>query len=217
MKTRYGWAFPDADEFMANEIHEDGTYQFGHLRVALQYVTDWSVACDVGAHVGTWSKPLAAKFARVVAFEPSQDTFESLAENMRVFGCSNVELHNVALGAEPGAVTMVLDARAATLQNTGGRHVQEAVNGSVSIPRITLDSLNLESCGFLKLDIEGSEPLALMGARKTLKRCRPIVLFENKKLWLRHGLSEVDPQAILTRSGYRQLERASCDLIWGPA
>jgi FkbM family methyltransferase len=212
-----GWAYPDADHFMAAEMHDDGSYQGSHLAMALAHVTDWSCAVDGGAHVGTWSRPMAAKFARVLAIEPSPDTCEALTENMRLFDCANVEIHNVALGAESGRVTMALDARAAELQNTGGRYVQEAVNGSVSIPRITLDSLELPTCGFLKLDIEGSEPLALLGARKTLKRCRPIVLFENKKFWRRYGLPDEAPQDVLLRARYRPLERAGCDLIWGPA
>jgi FkbM family methyltransferase len=217
MRIERGWAYPDADHFMAAEMHDDGSYQGSHLAMALAHVTDWSCAVDGGAHVGTWSKPMAAKFARVLAIEPSPDTCEALTENMRLFDCTNVEIHNVALGAESGRVTMHLDPRAVALQNTGGRYVQDAVNGSVSIPRITLDSLDLRACGFLKLDIEGSEPLALAGARKTLKRCRPIVLFENKNLWLRHGLSVQTPQEVLVRAGYRQLAKAGCDLIWGPA
>jgi len=216
MISAHGWVFADADQFMADELHADGGYQAGHLRVALQYVTDWTCAVDCGAHVGTWAKPMSEQFGTVIAIEPSRDTFQALTENMRTFGCANVELHNVALGAEPGRVTMALDAKNTERQNAGGRYVQNAVNGSASVPRITLDSLDLPSCGFLKIDAEGSEPLVLMGARKTLKRCRPIVLYENKTLWLRHGLSAVDPQTVLAQAGYRQLERASCDLIFGP-
>lgn len=212
MKYDRGWAYPDVDDFMHHEMKDDGTYQASHLAIALKYVTDWSCALDGGGHVGTWARPMAAKFARVIAAEPSPDTFEALEVNMIAFGCANVELMNVALGAVPGSVTMQLDGRAAELKNTGGRYVAEAEKG---IPRITIDSLNLSSLGFLKLDVEGSEPLALLGARATLKRCRPIVLFENKGLWRRFGLAPDAPQQILTKAGYQQLEKAGCDLIWG--
>ena len=44
---------------------------------------------------------------------------------------------------------------------------------------ITLDSLNLRKCDFIKVDIEGMEEEMLKGARKTISSCRPILFVEN--------------------------------------
>lgn len=211
MKMRYGWAFPDADEFMMNEIAPDGGYQDGHLHAALQYITDWSLACDCGAHAGTWSRLLSPRFERVIAIEPAGDTFEALEANMAAFGCTNVEARNVALGAAAGWVSMVLDETQAARKNTGGRFVQP----DGAIPMMTLDAFELPSLGFLKLDVEGSEFVALMGARKTIQRCQPIILFENKALWVKFGVERDGPQKLLTSLGYRQLQKCGCDLIYG--
>jgi FkbM family methyltransferase len=212
VKYAYGWAFPACDEFMVNELKPDGTYQVSHLNAAMKYVTDWSVACDGGSHIGTWTRLLSTKFARVIAVEPSADTYEALVANMVTFGCTNVEALNVALGQVAGHVSMApLEPRAEALKNTGARFVAEGG----SIERITIDSLKLPSLGFLKLDIEGSEPLALLGARETLARCKPVVLYENKGLWRRFGMKPESVTQILSKSGYRQLERAGCDVIWG--
>ncbi len=84
------------------------------------------------------------------------------------------------------------------------------------VPRETLDSWNLPTLGFLKLDVEGSEPLVLMGARATLARCRPIVLFENKGLCRRFGLGPSATQDVLGKAGYVLAEVAGCDQIWKP-
>jgi FkbM family methyltransferase len=150
----------------------------------------------------------------VIAIEPSPDTFEALRANMRAFRCGNVELHQVAVGETSGFVTMALSAQAAALKNTGARYVQEGGE----IPRITIDSLALPTLGFLKLDIEGSEGLALQGAAETLKRCRPIVLFENKWLWSKNlGQPKNIVRDFLIRKRYRLLEQVSHDQIWGPA
>jgi FkbM family methyltransferase len=213
MKSVHGWAFPDADEFMAQELHEDGGYQASHLRMALAHVTEWSLAIDGGAHAGTWTKPMAERFASVIAVEPSPDTYEALAENMRRFGIANVDLRNVAIGASAGTVSMVLDGRGADLKNTGARYIGDGG----TIPRVTIDSWDLSTLGFLKLDIEGSEVDALAGASETLKRCRPIVLFENKGFWRRFGYEKDAPQVLWTSLGYRFLEKAGCDQIWGAA
>lgn len=212
MKLVKGWHFPDADEFMADHLGKDGTYQRSHLDAALKHVTNWSCALDAGAHVGTWSKPLSERFTSVIAFEPSPDTFEALEANLRQFNCTNVQTHQAAVGSKPGLVSLHLDSRARDLKNTGARFVR--LGGD--IPMVTIDSLNLPSLGFLKLDIEGSEVEALEGARDTLHRCRPIVLFENKNLWSRYGRGRLAPQQFLEKRGYGQRDRASMDLIWGP-
>lgn len=213
MKFVYGWAFPDADEFMANEIHEDGGYQNSHLRAALKHVTDFSVAIDGGAHVGTWSKPLSARFARVIALEPSADTFEALAVNLRAFNCENVEAKQVALGAKAGTVSMILDGRGALMHNTGAR----CVKPGGTVPLEAIDDWALPTLGFLKLDVEGSEYAALMGARETLTRCRPIVLYEHKGLCRRYGVHPDGPASVLRSVGYKELQIVSMDRIWGPA
>src|SRR5690606_13884953 len=163
MKQVHGWAFPDADEFMVREMHPDGSYQAGHLLAALAHVTDWSCAIDGGAHVGTWSRLMSEKFARVIAVEPSPDTYEALLVNLSSFGCANVEAKPVAVGARAGLVRMGIEDRAAALANTGARYV---VPGG-SIPVETIDSWALPSLGLLKMDIEGSEAQAVRGATET--------------------------------------------------
>lgn len=213
MKERFGWKFPDADQFMVSQITPAGDYQRANLDAALAYVTDWSIAVDGGAHAGTWTRLMAQRFTHVLAFEPSPDTREALTANMQAFECANVEIQAVALGSSPGSVTMCLDHRGESMQNTGARFARDGG----SIPRITLDSLNLPTLGFLKLDIEGAEVDALLGARQTLARCRPVVLFEDKGLWSRFGHRRDAPQALLTSSGYRLRQRVSCDEIWTAA
>lgn len=210
MRLVHGWSLPDVDRFMATELKPDGTYQGSHLTAAMIHVTDRSIALDGGAHIGTWSKILSGLFQTVVAIEPSPDTFESLQTNMQAFGCTNVELHHAALGKEPGFVSMTWDARAAELANTGGRYVQDGGE----IPRITIDSLALPSLGFLKLDVEGAEVDALEGARETLTRCQPIVLFENKGFCRRFGYHKDGPQRLLRSLGYREICAVGKDVIW---
>lgn len=213
MRLERGWAFPDADVFMAKEMGDDGTYQAPHLAKALEYITDWSLAVDGGAHIGTWTRLMADCFAQVIAVEPSPDTFEALTANMRTFGCTNVDLRPVALGASPGTISLHLDPKQAARKNTGARYVRDGG----TIPRETLDSWALPTLGFLKLDVEGSEPYVLMGARETLARCRPIVLFENKRFWTRYGLQADAPQYLLTIAGYQRRAVVGADEIWGPS
>lgn len=212
MKQHLGWAFPDVDKFMVGQLKSDGTYQGSHLDAAMTFVTDTRLAIDGGAHVGTWTKRLSALFEEVIAVEPSPDTFEALVDNIQRFTLANVSAKQVALGCQRGRVSMTLDAKNEARANTGARFVQPGEDVFV----VTIDEWNLTALGFLKLDIEGSEVLALQGAVQTIKRCQPIILFENKKLWTRYGFAATAPQTLLTQLGYRQLSVVGCDLIYGP-
>lgn len=211
MKMVNGWAFPDEDEFMVQEMAPDGTYQLSHLMGALAFCKKFDVVVDGGAHIGTWSKVLAKHFKHVIAFEPSPDTFECLMHNL--VDVPNVTMLNNALGKRAGKVTMTLEGfqKAIDLKNTGARFTKEGGE----IERITLDSLNLSCLDFLKLDIEGGEVDALLGARVTLLRHKPVVLFEDKGLWKRYGYIRDEPQRILTKLGARKITRLSMDEVWG--
>lgn len=213
MKMVNGLAFPDADEFMVNETDQQGHYQMRNLTAALRHVRTFRTALDGGAHVGTWSAVMSERFGKVLAFEPSPDTYECLVHNLREHGHANVDTYQAALGAEPGRVSMALDPANAARKNTGARHVA----GGSEIQVVTIDSFGLTDLDFLKLDIEGSEPMALTGAMDTLNRCRPVVLFENKRLWTRYfGMPKDAVSRLLTAIGYHLVEAVSMDQIWAP-
>jgi FkbM family methyltransferase len=217
VKERYGWAFPDADEFMMNELSPDGTYQGANLAAALTYVTDWTVAIDGGSHIGTWSVPLARRFARVIAVEPCRDTFEALTLNLMRQGATNVEPVCVALGEKAHEVSMTLDGRGAAMKNTGARRVDKSKRSEgARVPCQPIDEWHLPSLGLLKLDVEGSEVDALLGAEATIVRCRPVVLYEDKGLWVTLGRRRDAAEQIMLRLGYALVTRVSCDVIWCP-
>lgn len=215
MKLVNGIAFPDADEFMVLEVRPDGTYQADHLTAALRHVTNFSCAVDGGAHVGLWTRILATRFQTVIAFEPSEDTCEALRWNISKAGLTNVEMYNAALGRSRGKTIMVLDQPNTLRGNTGARHV--GTIGPLNVPVWTIDSRRLTTLGFLKLDVEGSELAALQGATDTLRRCKPVVLVENKGLGHRYfNEHKTAVRDFLLRQRFQLAEKAGCDEIWVP-
>jgi hypothetical protein len=47
------------------------------------------------------------------------------------------------------------------------------------IPMITIDSLGLDDIDLMQLDLEGFEYDALVGARETIERCKPVIIVES--------------------------------------
>lgn len=162
-----------------------------HLRdlLASGLIQDYSLAIDGGAHLGGWTRIMAAHFAQVVAFEPSA-AFEQLRENCA--DLPNVQLMRAALMARHGKAACTSKPGRAI---TGLRFAPDA-HGEV--PALAIDDLGLTSCGLLKLDVEGCEWLALNGARQTIARCRPFIMCE--MAGFKH---DYRAERLLRRMGYR--------------
>jgi FkbM family methyltransferase len=75
-------------------------------------------------------------------------------------------------------------------------HVSER---SVTVQRVTIDSLGLADVRFIKMDIEGHEAAALRGAERTIRRDSPLLLLE---LETRHQRIE-DVVGLLATWDYR--------------
>lgn len=214
-RTSNGWWLPDEDRYFAPFLERDNGFQLERLAEALRYVTDWSIAVDGGAHVGTWSHNLAEHFEAVYAYEPQPETYKCLTRNM--FCHRNVRCYRAAISDRSGLVDMHLDAKHARKGNTGSYYAQFAAenSGAIATPCYPLDDLGLSSLGLLKLDVEGAEILALRGAVETLRRCRPVVIMEEKAGYAaRFGAQDGDAARFIEKLGAREVARIKADRIY---
>lgn len=132
---------------------------------------------DGGAYDGDTVRALVelhgSNFGHLHAFEPDPSNFLKLTNTVAElppalrakFTCSQV-----ALASEPG--TLHLDA----LGNASSATSAVASSGTIAVPAETIDALIGDAHPtFLKLDIEGAEPDALHGARRTIERDGPVL------------------------------------------
>lgn len=156
---------------------------------------------DVGGNIGTHSI-YYSKFGHVHSFEPNPIAFECLVHNMRG---TNSSLYNVAVGAESGHISMTPPEEG----NYGAVYTQP--HGD--IPVITIDSMHLDACDFIKLDCEGDEVAALQGATETIKNFKPIMCIESNPTTLaRKGLTANDLIAAIHLLGYTTKQRVPLDI-----
>ena len=182
------------------------------LDVAQKHLTDRKLAVDGGAFVGKWTINLAKVFDRVIAFEPQS----AYAEKLRLLQMPNVEVFNSALMDRSGRGRFIVPPRSSGKPATDKSTTVIRDNaGEVVIVR--LDDIALKSCGLIKLNVEGCEALALEGARRTIKRFRPVVIMEeasDKKLPDPYKGAPNRAIAILKASGYRLVTRTGNDSLW---
>lgn len=182
---------------------------------------------DVGANHGYFTllmADLVGSEGAVAAFEPHPRTVELLRRSVAVNGFSSrVTIHDCAVMAEPGA-SLTFFSPAGEPKNA--RVIEQAREGTptVQVRGDTLTNLlkGWPALDFIKMDVEGAEEGALLGARPLLEQHRPKLLLEYNALrcndaaallaWLKalygaprvlefdSSLSPVTDEALLDRS-----------------
>ncbi len=134
-------------------------------------------AVDGGANKGVYSWWLSRICRRVIAFEPNPQMFVYMSQGVP----GNVEPVQAALSSEVGTATFNLPTTDGKVHHTRGSLLEVSAGSGTrtfEVKTTTIDTLGLDDCGFIKLDLEGAELDALKGAAQTLERCRPVVMTE---------------------------------------
>ena len=154
-----------------------------------------STLWDVGANVGLYSVYAAkTKSAKVYSFEPSVFNLETLASNIHLNGLSSlVTIIPIALNDKTGEgelnmTSTELGGALSTFDKSYGCDGRELdVVFKYSLISITMDEalskLNLKAPDYIKIDVDGIEPLILRGGANVLRRVKG-VLIELTGLWI---------------------------------
>lgn len=152
-----------------------------------KYLMEWSKkfcskdknVLDIGAHTGTYSLCFSNYCKTVYSFEPQKMTYYALCGSVALSNIKNINCYNFGLGSEEQVGTQQLK----IVSNDGGGSTLHAKSNILREEQIrinTLDSLNLENIGFIKMDVEDNELFVLQGGVETLKRSNyPSILFES--------------------------------------
>jgi FkbM family methyltransferase len=173
-----GWWFPPYETHFPKMLQKSVSkglppvYQEKVRKRSIDLCQQHRVALDIGANVGLWGRDLCAGFEHVIAFEPVEDFRNCLQKNVV---SERLEIRSVALGNENTRAVMNI-----TEGNSGHSHIDPESFGSGDTEVVTLDSLALPVVDYIKVDCEGFEYRVLQGAEQTIRRCRPIVVIEQK-------------------------------------
>lgn len=178
------------------------------LRWIERVLADGMVGIDGGANLGIYTilfSRLVGASGAVLSFEPGAVSYRRLERNIALNAASNVLAMNKALSDHCGC---------ARLYHTSAGPIGYSLARDTSVPSdyeevatttidVAVDDAKLRRVDLIKLDIEGAEGAALRGARATLTRHRPMVLFEvHPQAAIRTGVSRHDAWDLLSDLGY---------------
>lgn len=181
--TAQGYAIIENDSHIGKWVEENKRLDFDQNAQPLinQYLKPGDTVIDAGANIGCYSfgfLDAIGKTGSIHAFEPSEEAFECLEYNLDRF--NNIFLYNKALASKEGYVKVISE------NDNKGMNFCEQVKES-TIKAITIDSLSLKQCDFIKIDVEGWELDVLVGGSRTIDRFRPKLYIEINS----HTLSRV--------------------------
>lgn len=176
-------------EHMGGQIFFKGSYSGDQLELLEQILNKESVFIDAGANQGEFSVAAARLVLQgtVIAFEPVREYRERLLENSRLNAFTNIRIFPVALGESEGLLP-IYDAQDTYSDGTRNEGLPTLFSSEhrchlreiVPVQRLDdiLQELGVSRVDVIKLDIEGSEWMALRGAVRTLELYRPTLILE---------------------------------------
>jgi FkbM family methyltransferase len=176
------------------------------------------VALDCGANIGIYTLEWARRmegWGRVLAFEPQERIYYALAGNIALNNLFNAQAINSAIGAKRDVIDMrvpdyCVPGQFGGLSLNGRLEIGQEVTTLAPLQVIPIDDLGLRRVDFIKLDIEGMEPDALAGARKTIETSKPFMLVE----WIKCGKEPIE--AFMASVSFETVT-LGMNLLCGPA
>ena len=183
-RTRFGlMAYNVNDQYIGRSFDRYGEYSHGEALLFAQIIKPGSFVVDVGANIGAHTvffANLVGHRGHVVAIEPQRTIYHLLCANLALNELSNV--HTIFAGA--GRAQGRAHVRAFDYNEPGNFGGVALVDrGGEPIDLISIDSLQLPQCNFIKIDVEGYKSAVIAGAVETIAHFKPILYVENDRRW----------------------------------
>jgi len=194
----------DSSGLSFSGIHEPFTTQ-----LVMKEISKGDVVLDIGANIGYYTlifAKLVGKEGKVFAFEPEPNNFSLLKKNIAINGYENVVLIEKAVSNKSGKARLYL-----AEEHSGDHRIYESEvilgRKSIEIETVKLDDYFKGYKGridFLKMDIQGVEPIALKGMETLLEKHRPKILTEFWPAGLKQfGIDPVEYFNLLVIKGFK--------------
>lgn len=153
------------------------------LRLFLSQLKPGDVVVDLGANIGAYAIRAAMAVGatgKVYAFEPLDRTRRRLEQALQLNNVGNVSVSGEAVGSECGYAQLAVKDRGSSASLAERSNAAETHNVRVTTLDEFAETNGISRIDWVKMDIEGAEPLALAGMTQTISRFRPNFLFENE-------------------------------------
>ena len=168
------------DIYVGRSLELYGEFSEGEVLVFSQLIRPGDVVVEAGANIGAhtvfFAKAVGSQ-GMVIAYEPLRFIHQMLCANIVLNELTNIYVRHAALGEALEQIAAPVPDYS-QITDFGGFSVG---TGNEIVLMETIDSLNLQTLRFIKIDVEGMEANVIRGAIQTIQRLRPILYLENDR------------------------------------
>lgn len=156
-----------------------GYHEKTETKVVKKLVNEGDITIDVGANIGYYTLLLAkivGSSGKVIAFEAEPRNFEILKKNVEENHFENVIVEKKAVSEKSGVVKFFIGEDSSTENQLFKPDVKHS---EIEVESISIDEYLQDKdikVDFIKMDIQGSEPLVIEGMRKTIEKNKNLKL-----------------------------------------
>lgn len=166
-----------------HSIFYAGSIQIGLAHQLQQHTPPGAYCLDAGANIGFFTLIMAhyaGREGRVAAFEPNPITAERLRHNVQLNNLLNIDIVPKAVAQQVGTTEFYL---ATEPEKSGISPVVDIT----PIQKIEVETISLDAyvasqkwprVDIIKIDVEGYDCQALLGAKEIITRFHPVITFE---------------------------------------
>jgi FkbM family methyltransferase len=212
-------------DLIGNFIKSTGQWEHHLYDFYSKIIDKEDIIIDAGANLGYHAIQFGFLGKKVYGFEPQRLVFNQFCANVLFNDLNDVVFpFKYALGHKTEVKQMWSIEKedfGQGIYNWGGRglehgqsfHTSDEFREHDQVEVISLDSFSIPKCDFFKIDIQGYEYYAFMGARKLIENNKPIILLESAP-----ERSELDVQVLdylkgLGYSNFRYYQNTNEDCI----
>ena len=172
------WSTPAGEYWMPTASEDALIYDLAEQKRNIYgtRIRQGDVVLDAGANVGVFTrKALWAGASKVIAIEPAPENLECLRRNLAAeIADGRVVIYPKGVWDKDDVLKLWID----PTNSASDSFTRPTDNGrSIEVPLTTIDKLveelRLTKVDFIKMDIEGAEQKAIVGARNTIAKYRP--------------------------------------------
>lgn len=208
LNTTYGSFYCFENDLITEQLVKYGAHTRNELAMVLSFIRQGDSVLDIGAHIGTFSIPMAFKMGPsgyVGAFEANPEAFSVLERNIQLNKCDRIiEAFEAIVTDTPGNYHLE-----APESNTGGAFLSLSGDEETQrVPCVLLDrwfgeSTRIKEVNLIKIDVEGMEVNVLQSCKELIGKFTPLLYLEISKQHLsRYGYSICDIESFLRGFGY---------------
>jgi FkbM family methyltransferase len=161
----------------------ESNYEKASFAFVKSKVKPGDVVLDIGGHIGLYAVvfgKLVQPTGKVYSFEPTPDTNKILQKSVVLNKLQKViSVQGEAISKERGETVFYISENNADNSNSLVNYKAPNSKSGIKVPLISIDEFSAglkKKINFIKIDVEGVELDAVIGARETMLRDRPVCI-----------------------------------------